>query len=225
LNNLSAEQLLRAVSSAQSSLPAYRDSTKKTSLGGETKSSTTSDGQDMKVTLLPKHVGVREALEWNMAAMQFVKLTGNNVASVTEVEVYESSSLKAKHQIEKTALLKKGFKEERWVFHGTSNENNVPLIMTGGFKVGGTTVGDVPRANGAVYGRGVYTALGPNTPMSYAGVTGRIILARGLLGNNHSGVEVEDVHDSWSPKTDWIIFRRGSQLLPRYVVHFTRDPG
>ena len=218
LNNLSMEQLLRAVSSNKSSSqPEWLESTDKNILGGETKSSlatNTCSDQDTKYTLLPTCSGVRETMEFNMAAMQFVKLTGRSHESVTKVEVYDCAAVKIAFNKEKRELTKRGRDEEKWVFHGTPDQNNVPLIMTTGFKVGGA---DVAIANGDAYGRGVYTALGPSTPMGYAGGTGRVILARGLLGENGA----QSVGDSWSPNRDWVIFRRGSQLLPRYVVHFS----
>jgi len=31
---------------------------------------------------------------------------------------------------------------------------------------------------------------------------------------------VQGVADSWYPKGDWVIFKTGAQLLPKYVVHF-----
>jgi hypothetical protein len=28
------------------------------------------------------------------------------------------------------------------------------------------------------------------------------------------------VDDSWYPNDDWVVFKTGAQLLPKYVVHF-----
>ena len=109
--------------------------------------------------------------------------------------------------------------KEIWVFHGTAPKN-IPLIMEGGFKVGGKAPG-VGVANGTVYGNGVYSAKGPGTPMCYSKSGGgkAVILARALQGN--IGPQGSPSSDCWEPKGDWAIFRDGSQLLPLYVVHYT----
>ena len=103
------------------------------------------------------------------------------------------------------------------MFHGTAPKN-IPLIMEGGFKVGGKAPG-VGVANGALYGHGVYSAKGPGTPMSYSQHAGgkAVILARALQGN----IGPQGTSDCWEPKGDWAIFRDASQLLPLYVVHYT----
>ena len=78
---------------------------------------------------------------------------------------------------------------------------------------------DVPVANGSAYGHGVYTATGPNTPMGYAnaGNAGnRVILAKALEGVKGR----QEVDDCWAPKDDWLVFKTGEQLIPKYVVHF-----
>jgi hypothetical protein len=217
LNDLSMEELLRAASSTHG-MPEWGEDTLtenlSSAMAGETKSNSVQGG--FKYTLIPGCDGVRETMEWNMAAMQFVKLTGKPVASVTKVDVYECPSVEAKFNSTKREFAAKGESnmKEKWVFHGTKTEATVTLIMTGGFKVGGEE--GVPIVNGAAWGRGVYTATGASTPISYAGGTKQVILARGLLGT----VGQQGVTDSWKPKQDWIIFRRGGQLLPRYVVHY-----
>ena len=85
-------------------------------------------------------------------------------------------------------------------------------IMIQGFKVGGI---DLPAANGSAYGKGVYTAIGPNAPMSYSGKDRVVILAQALKGDNNT-----QVPDSWQPRDDWKVFRSGSQLLPKYIVSY-----
>ena len=101
--------------------------------------------------------------------------------------------------------------DEMWVFHGSAQRNILP-IMTGGFKIGGQDIG---VANGSVYGQGVYTAIGPNTPMQYAGGN-QVVLALALPGAEGA----QGVGDSWRPHQDWCIFKTKVQVLPRYVLHF-----
>lgn len=48
-----------------------------------------------------------------------------------------------------------------------------------------------------------------------------IILALALEGS--SGKSKEEGLDSWSPTEDYVVFRSGGQLLPRYAVHFTGE--
>ena len=105
-----------------------------------------------------------------------------------------------------------------WVFHGTPKKSVVPLIMTGGFEIGGIGVG-VGIANGYVYGHGVYAATGPDTPMGYAGNSGQVILARAFPGT----IGGQERSDSWIPRDDWYVFSTKEQLLPVYVVHYGDD--
>ena len=82
--------------------------------------------------------------------------------------------------------------------------------MTQGFLIGG--VGNHRVVNGTAYGKGVYTATGPGTPMGYARNTKAVILARGLEG--------QPGKDSTRVNSDWLIFRRSDHLLPRYIVYY-----
>ena len=95
-----------------------------------------------------------------------------------------------------------------WVFHGTREENIRP-IMTGGFKVGGI---DVEVANGRAFGTGVYTAVGPRTPMAheYSRGANKVILAQALVGRVD---EDSFTGPDWAP--DWRIYKTKEQLLPR----------
>jgi hypothetical protein len=135
--------------------------------------------------------------------------------------------------------------EPIWVFHGT-NEKNLENIMCHGFKVGGN---EISVQNGRAYGNGVYTSTEPTTAVMYSsgmknhfrlnqqkivepGTT--IILSLALLGNHADANEYwsnqrvsssrnpDSSFDSWSPSEDrgWIIFRDGTQLLPRYTLTF-----
>ena len=132
-----------------------------------------------------------------------------------QVDVYESPAVESSYEMKKRSMKNS---REIWVFHGTSNLSAVASIMSGGFKVGGRSA-DVPVANGSAYGHGVYTATGPNTPMGYAnaGNAGnRVILAKALEGVKGR----QEVDDCWAPKDDWLVFKTGEQLIPKYVVHF-----
>ena len=94
---------------------------------------------------------------------------------------------------------------------GTAKADNFDRIMTEGFLIGGE--GNHRALNGTAYGKGVYTATGPSTPMGYARTTKAVILARGLEGK--PGEHSQRVNK------DWLVFRRSDHLLPRYVVHYT----
>ena len=103
------------------------------------------------------------------------------------------------------------------VFHGTATQAAIDTIISGGFKVGGTE--GIAIANGAVHGRGVYTATGPATPMqSYAGSTSQVILCRALPGQE--GPRDSNGVDMWRPRRDWAVFADAASLLPMYVVRF-----
>ena len=85
---------------------------------------------------------------------------------------------------------------------------------------------EVPIRNGNVYGNGVYTATGPETPWNYAGNprtgrgnVGKVILSMALPGTTKGEKEARG-GDSWKPHSDWLVFKSGSQLLPKYVIHF-----
>jgi hypothetical protein len=154
----------------------------------------------------------RETDEFNKACAQFSRLCNAKRNTVIQVDVYESEATRRAFEATKSQFKQLGKSTaEVWVFHGTK-DRNIDSIMTTGFKVGGRDPG-VPVANGSSYGKGVYTATGPASPMSYS-QAGKVILARALKGGGS---------DSWEVREDWVIFKDGSQLLPVYVVHYTRD--
>jgi hypothetical protein len=157
----------------------------------------------------------REQQEYNQAYAQFVRLTSSN-KTVVAIDVYVNPTVQRVYDQTKRSFASHGKpSSEVVVFHGTAQQNIVP-IMTTGFKVGGA---GVAVANGTAYGRGVYSAVGPNTPMGYAS-TNSVILAMALPGSPDGSRNGSAGGDSWRPKGDWIIFRSGSQLLPKWVVHF-----
>jgi len=156
----------------------------------------------------------REQAEFNFAYGQMLRLAENSrTYHVTQVDFYESPLVKAKYESKKKSM---PHSNEFWVFHGTKTEDAKNAIMTGGFKVGGQDT-RVPIVNGKVHGNGVYTATGPNTPMtSYSGESKRVILAKALEGTRGT----QGASDCWAPRGDWLVFRTGEQLLPTYVVHW-----
>ena len=169
----------------------------------------------------------KEVQEFNIAYGHFFRLMGfrrnqSQQIAIAQVDVYVNPLLAGQFQQELAGLSGRGRPcEEDWVFHGTGSTENVAKIMLEGFKVGGSD--GVPVVNGTAYGNGVYTAKGPDTPMTYGKATGQIILARALRGRR--GDCVSDDADSWEPSKDWVVFRRGQQLLPVYVVHYSCDSG
>ena len=160
------------------------------------------------------HKANRETSEFNMACAQFCRLLNQLPSVVTAVDVIEydqNSSVSQNFDKKKASLVNK---EEIWVFHGTT-EDAMKKILEEGFKVGG--VDDIGIANGRVYGNGVYTATGPKTPMCYTQGNKKVLLAKALSGDR--GID-DRSGDSWVPKSDWMVFRSGAQLLPCYVVHY-----
>ena len=144
-----------------------------------------------------------------------MRLLGGAARPVTQVDIYESKQVKSAYEQLKGQFAARGFNEEIWVFHGTSSAATVKTICTGGFKVAGQP-GGPPIANGAAHGHGVYSATGPQTPMGYGQGSNSVILCLALPGKKGA----REVDDSWYPNGDWVIFKRGAQLLPKYVVHF-----
>jgi hypothetical protein len=160
----------------------------------------------------------KECEEFNMACAQFLRLLGCQ-AEVLEVDIYDSLPVQARYNAKKNEFhgAQKPTKEV-WVFHGTALEN-IEKICRDGFQIGGQ---GVRCANGAAYGRGVYTATGPNTPVQYAKMGGSraIILCKSMPGATKGSTE-QDGGDSWKRSTsDWMIFKTAEQLLPKYVVYF-----
>lgn len=159
---------------------------------------------------------------FSKAAFQFCNLTNKPPSSIIMVDAYVENEEVEKRFYDTKRRFRKAYGEkghEIWVFHGTQSDN-IARIMVEGFKVGGI---DVRVKNGSAYGKGVYTATGPSTPISYAKNCRCVILARALVGK-HKRVVKRDVKahnfDTWSPQVDWKVFRSGSQLLPRYVVYY-----
>jgi hypothetical protein len=162
----------------------------------------------------------KELSEFNFASGQYVRLLGSSAERVTQVDVYESKPVQDAYEGLKAQFSARGFKEEIWVFHGTSSAATVQSICTGGFKVAGQPGGPL-IANGAVHGLGIYAATGPKSPKFYGKDSRSVILCLALPGKRGNDAKQREVdEDSWYPKDDWVVFKTGPQLLPKYVVHF-----
>jgi len=161
----------------------------------------------------------REQDEFNFACGQMNRLLGTTSSVVprvvTQVDVYSNELCEATYASMKEAMPSS---REVWVFHGTGGDG-IEGIMQSGFRVAGLDPGAPAMRNGNVHGRGVYTATGPNTPMAYSNSAGTnaVILAKALEGNRGR----QEIGDCWAPRGDWLVFKTGEQLLPKYVVHWT----
>jgi hypothetical protein len=161
----------------------------------------------------------REQDEFNFASGQMLRLQPDGDARdirVRKVVVYENPFVAALYDSKQSSMIQTGACRELWVFHGTA-EQNIEAIMSKGFKVGGDTI---EISNGAVHGKGVYTATGPNTPCAYSNQAGgnAVILSKALEGTK--GTKERD--DCWAPSRDqdWLVFKSGEQLLPKYAVYW-----
>lgn len=129
---------------------------------------------------------------------------------VTKVEFIYNESLLKRFQIMKELKEKDTACEERWVFHGT-DASAVDKIIAEGFKIGGE---GVPIKYGAAYGHGVYTAIDPDISVPYSKGSNMMLLSVAILGQKG-----EDFTHGRSE--DVLVIKDASQLLPKYVVHFS----
>ena len=146
---------------------------------------------------------------------QLARLLGvGHARQVRQVDVYESPLVEEAWRSKRREIeAREGPQSLIWVFHGTAL-TQAAHIMSEGFKVGGRDIG---VANGSVHGVGVYTATGPGTPLMRYGHGTTVILAVAIEGSQ-TRAETPNC-DSWTPLGDWIVFRHGAQLLPKYVLH------
>lgn len=97
------------------------------------------------------------------------------------------------------------------IFHGTLREN-IDKIVKEGFKVGGEE--GVAIRCGAAYGHGVYAAADPEISVHYSKGHGMMLLSLALpgeLGKDYTLGGAPDIY----------VIKKGDQLLPRYIVHFS----
>ena len=171
-------------------------------------------------------VGEFEDFHLGIAHKQVHQMLGSRVLSQTlrilRVEYFDNPFLQQRYETTRQGM---GC-EEQWVFHGTASEQVAQYIMREGFLAAGDvsriTGAPIPVANGNSFGRGVYTAQGPDTPMAYMKSCTCIVLARALLGNHAATERGGGGVDSWTPSShpDWVIFARKELLLPCYLVYF-----
>lgn len=172
---------------------------------------------------LALHEISKEQSEFQKAAFQFFTFTKQPIECVERVEVIEygpRSEVRTNYESCREDFAARDLPTvEILVFHGTPTIGNVHKIVISGFKVGGVDKG-VKVAHGSAYGPGVYTAISPHTPQQYAKGTNAIILAKGLRGKvaTQNGFALNA--NSVSPNPDWVIFKKGCQVLPLYVVYF-----
>ena len=171
----------------------------------------------------------RETNEFNKYAAQFCKLlpavSVDRVQEVQKIEYELNSNVLLRYQQKKLEFAAKDLPTERFVFHGTGQEKNFEAIAEEGFVVGGSLPG-VPVANGAAYGKGVYTAIGPATPIQYSGKIAKVILALGLEGAkgdcNYKGQRNGNIDTISVQGKDWLIFTSSDQLLPVAIIVFNK---
>ena len=166
------------------------------------------------------HAFSKENLHFNQLAAQFSKLCNIGINKVTEVDVieYTSSSnvlIKYKAKQEEFAMSGKSSKETI-VFHGTGVESNFLSIAVEGFKIGGQ---NVKVANGAAYGAGVYTAVGPSTPIQYSKGIAKVMIVRALEGRVDQ-FQGKGVSDTLIMNGDWRVFKTAAQCLPIGIIVF-----
>jgi len=156
---------------------------------------------------------------FRLAESQFLRMIGGNGVSaayrVTEVEYIINPPLLKRYHEFKQALQSRGESvQERLVFHGTTG-HAIDAIVKEGFKVGGV---DVPSRHGSSYGVGIYVSESPAVAMGYIqdSTSSRLLFAR-LCPSS-------DMYRKAGPNSELqiIVCKSRDQILPTYVVHFTR---
>lgn len=129
---------------------------------------------------------------------------------VTKVEVIYNESLLKRFQITKELKEKETACEEKWVFHGT-DASAIDKIIAEGFKIGGQ---GVAIKCGASYGHGVYTAIDPDISVPYSKRSNMMLLSVAILGQGKKDF-------TYGGSENVLVIKDASQLLPKYVVHFS----
>ncbi|KAH9330190.1 hypothetical protein KI387_002298 [Taxus chinensis] len=146
---------------------------------------------------------------FRLAESQFFRMSSRNDYKVIKVEHIFNKSLQIQYEKAKEALKReKKCVEEMLVFHGT-DKDAIEKIIEEGFKIGGE---GVEVRHGSVYGKGVYTALDPNTSISYS-KGGMILLSSALIGEK--GTDYKE-----GGSTNVLVLHKTEHLLPKYIVHF-----
>ncbi|GLJ17147.1 hypothetical protein SUGI_0296690 [Cryptomeria japonica] len=148
---------------------------------------------------------------FRLAESQFFRMSSRDNYKAIKVEHILNKKLqmvyeKAKEELEK----QRKSVEEMLVFHGT-NKDAIEKIIEEGFKIGGQ---GVEVRHGTAYGTGVYTALDPNTSISYS-KGGMILLSSALIGEKGN-----DFKEGGSSNV--LVLHKTEYLLPKYIVHFEK---
>lgn len=163
----------------------------------------------------------REALEVTIALQQFNRWGFSKLKTVDVIEYLPSSCVVAdflsmRDRFRARASTTAATDAEVFVYHG-SKSINFHRIIENGFKVGGSST-EYPIIHGSTYGSGVYSSINPQQAASYNYSSKILLLSLGLQGNKTAAKE--EGSDSWEPFTNMIVFASGSQLLPRYLLHY-----
>mmetsp|Transcript_5068 Transcript_5068/g.6705 ORF Transcript_5068/g.6705 Transcript_5068/m.6705 type:complete len:226 (-) Transcript_5068:208-885(-) len=160
---------------------------------------------------------------FRLAESQFFRMMGSqaNLYKVQQVEYIVNPVLIKAYNSYKSQLISQGRigvskpVEERLAFHGTS-QDVMEIILKTGFKIGGK---DVAIASGAVYGYGVYTSEEPAFALGYIKTTGltSLLFCKVLIDPATTIVQSQN-----KGAIQQIISPDKRQVLPSYLVHFTR---
>lgn len=128
------------------------------------------------------------------------------------VELIVNLNLKEKYVEKKKEFVRESVShEEIFVFHGTDSVA-IDKIAREGFKIGGTE--GVAIKTGAAFGRGVYTAVNPDISVVYSRGSNMMLLSRCIKGSH-------GLHHTHGGNDVVLVIKNVSQLLPRYVVHYS----
>lgn len=148
---------------------------------------------------------------FRLAESQFFRMSSRMEYKVVMVELIINKTLQKQFEKAKEEFEQKKINfTERLVFHGTDMKA-IEKIIEEGFKIGGE---GVEVRNGAVYGKGVYTAVDPIISVPYSKGGKMMLLSIALLDDQ--GKEHSQGHSS-----DVLVMKRAEHLLPKYIVHYT----
>lgn len=133
---------------------------------------------------------------------------------VTKVEVIINTTLKENYLRKKNEFKTSEVAvTEKFVFHGTDSQA-IDKISTEGFRIGGTE--GVSIRTGAVFGRGVYTAVNPDISVLYSRGSQMMLLSLAIPGELNK-------HYNYGASNNVLVIKETCQLLPRYVVHYSES--
>ena len=153
---------------------------------------------------------------FRLAESQFLRMCGTESASyrVTKVRYCIAPFLIRRYNAFRQKIMSEGEEiKELLMFHGTKHDV-IDKITKEGFKIGGQ---GVAVATGTVHGQGVYTSQSPSIAIRYIkdGHT-ELLFTRVLLTSDTF------VHPSNGQIIQQLVSKNIDQLLPCYVVHFSK---